>query len=306
MGRPARAAERCRRSFSRAAAPPGRHGSPASCSACNAGGVDPNAADLAIGTSAGSIVGAQLRSGMTLPNLFEAQKRSRRRGSRPGRATSMRATSLQRPCSSQSSRRRRRACANRRARNSPPRYRARRSGSQRSFRQSDWPDLRPWPQRKLDSSPSTRSTVASKCIDGHESGALTCGGRQRRRPVVHAAHHDRRTALHRRWRCGTNITWRRQQGSSSPSYRTRTPSCPRTSNSAIGGSHVVVLTPDAGALDAIGPNTLDASRKPGAADAGLRQGSNAATACATSGALRALAAVCLARRHPEGHRASQP
>jgi predicted acylesterase/phospholipase RssA len=42
------------------------------------GGVDPNATDVVIGTSAGSIVGAQMRSGIALDRLYTAQITARK------------------------------------------------------------------------------------------------------------------------------------------------------------------------------------------------------------------------------------
>jgi NTE family protein len=244
------------------------------------GGVDPNAADLAIGTSAGSIVGAQLRSGMTLPNLFEAQKTVSPSGlaawARNVDARYLAATSAL--FAKQPTTPAMRAQIGARALAAALPGEAEWLAT--FFPTSGLAGLTAWPQRKLDVVTVDAVDGSIKVFDGHEPVSLnlavaasaavpsftppiTIGGRR---------YIDGGVA-------GTNITL--AAGSKVvlaiiPHADSIVPADLEQLRSA--GSQVVVLTPDAGALDAIGPNTLDASRKPGAADAGLRQGGNAAAA----------------------------
>lgn len=244
------------------------------------GGVDPNAADLVIGTSAGSIVGAQLRSGSTLATLFTAQKTVSPAGlaawSHNVDANYLRETSALYAKQPTTPAIRAQIGARALAATLPGEA----EWLATFFPTSGLAGLTAWPQRGLDVVTVDALDGSIKVFDGREAVPLNLAVAA---SAAVPAFTPPITIRGRRYidggTAGSNISL--AAGSKTvlaiiPHAESIVPADVEQLRSA--GARVSVITPDAASLDAIGPNTLDASRKPVSADAGLNQGTAAAPA----------------------------
>jgi NTE family protein len=243
-------------------------------------GVDPNHADVVIGTSAGSIVGAQMRSGETLAAMLAAQKSV----SPSGLATWARGVDLaylhdtSEIYATQPITQAQRAEVGARAL-------AAKLPDEATWLATFYPiagiaSLTAWPAAALDVVAVDAKTGAVAVFDASKADVaplqlavaasaavpaftppITIGGRRYTDGGV----------------AGTNI--RLAMGNAViVAIVPQKSSLVQADVDALraAGSQVFTISPDDAALAAMGPNALDASRKPAAADAGLAQGQAAA------------------------------
>jgi NTE family protein len=236
-------------------------------------GIDPNAADVVIGTSAGSIVGAQLRSGMPVETMFTAQKtvgNGLAAWAKNVDPAVLRATSAL--YANQPLRQAQRADVGARAL-------ATQLPDQATWLQTFVPQagigaITTWPAKPLE-------LVAVDANDGSVRAFDAASGAPIQLAIAASAAVPSFTPPiaigGRRYTdggvAGTNI------GLASGSHLI-VAIIPHSSQLVASdvaalraaGSIVVTVFPDAASVEAIGPNSLDASRKGAAADAGLAQG----------------------------------
>jgi NTE family protein len=238
-------------------------------------GIDVNAADLVIGTSAGSIVGAEMRSGISLDDLYRAQLTADAsvlaqwsKNVDTAYMAATRALYVTDHALSQSER----AAVGARA------LAAKLPGETEwlpnFYRASGIAVLTTWPSKLL-------SIVAVNAADGQ----VDVFDKSQNVPIKLAIAASAAVPAFtppisingRRYTdggvAGTNLLVAR--GYATVLAVIPNPASGTTADAAAlqaTGANVVLITPDADTKAAMGPNSLDASRKPASAEAGIRQG----------------------------------
>ncbi len=245
------------------------------------GGIDVNAADIIIGTSAGSIVGAQMRSGVSLDDLYHAQVSADAsvlatwsKNVDPAYMQATRALYVTDHTLSQTER----AAVGKRALAAQLPSEA--EWLPNFYRASGIATLNAWPAKPL-------SIVAVDAADGSVAVFNKTQGVPIKLAIAASAavpaFTPPITIAGSRYTdggvAGTNLLVAR-------GYATVLAIVPNPAGGTqkdvatlqAQGAHVVLITPDAETQAAMGPNSLDASRKGASADAGIRQGMAAAAA----------------------------
>lgn len=237
-------------------------------------GIDPNAADLVIGTSAGSIVGAQMRSGVPLATLFIAQQTVS-----PGPLAAwaqnvdqgyLRDTAIMLDVQPLTPAQRADVGARALAAKLPDEA----TWLPVFYAQSGIGALDAWPARPLDIVAVDTADGAVTVFDATKGVPLKLAISASAAvpaftpPITIGTHRYTDGGV-----AGTNL--RLAAGAAIVlAIIPRASSLVQADIDAlrVGGSQVITVSPDDAALAAMGPNALDASRKAASADAGLVQG----------------------------------
>jgi NTE family protein len=247
------------------------------------GGIDVNAADVVIGTSAGSIVGAQLRAGTSVDDLYHAQMTADASilaaWSKNVDLTYLAAT---RPLyyAGHPLTQAERAAVGARALAAPLPGEA--DWLPNFYRASGIDTLTGWPARKLDIVAVDANDGSVSVFDANSHApiklavAASAAVPAFTPPITIGAHRYTDGGV-----AGTNLDVAR--GYATVIAIIPSPNAGTSAEIAAlqaAGANVVFISPDAETKAAMGPNSLDASRKPASAEAGLRQGLAAAPALA--------------------------
>ncbi len=244
-------------------------------------GVDLTAADTVIGTSAGSVVGAQITSVVDLDDLYEEQTRPAHAeiGADFGAGTMLKLVALMMLPASGRGRRARLGRAARRAHPGPATERLRVIGSRLVT-----PDGDPlaWPSRDLRITAVDADSGSFRVFDGTDdvdllhAVAASCAVPLVWPPVEIGDRHyvdgGMRSAANADLATGCDVV---VAIAPLPRSLTRYHALPQQL-ARTGARRTATITPDAESLEAIGRNVLDPSKRVGAAVAGMAQGARLA------------------------------